>query len=152
MSIASKPTMKDLRAEVQRLGITADSAGCPIDELLRTARDNDDPLGFLAIHAPADREAESAEYDPIGDVPAPLPEPPAVADVSVSVPLADFRDERCYISRHVEVRLSRQQGIALRRLQLALDARGERLAGGRRVIHAADALKWLLDQLCSSMS
>jgi hypothetical protein len=165
---ASKPTLKDLRAEAHRLGITAESAGCSIDELLRMARENDDPLGFLAIYAPdgdiddntsvetaaAEKTpAEEVEQDaeePIGDVPTPLPEPPSPEPpsvVSVSAPLSNADLNGCYISTHADVHMSHEQGRTLRRLHLALDAEGARLASGRRIITSADAVRWLLEQI-----
>lgn len=170
-----KPSLKELRAEAQRLGITPELAGCSIDELLRTARDTDDPRGYLAIYAPpSESEAEppptpairpaenvAAELDTfrdgvsasgqaaLADCPRPASPPlvAAVSETSVAVPLADAALEGCYISGHVEVRMSQFQGRTLRRLVLALDARGARLANGRRAVNAADAVRWLLEQI-----
>jgi len=159
---ASKPSIRELRAEAQRLGITTKSAGGSIEELLREARENEDPLGYLAIHAPSgdvpssqtvvDETPEADESEPIGDVSAPIPEssvvePPVIRDVSLTVPLCDASFDRCYISTHTEVRLSREQGITLRRLHFALDATGARLSNNRRVIHLADAIKWMIEQV-----
>jgi hypothetical protein len=160
MTTTTKLTLRELRAEAQRLGITAESAGCSIEELLRTARDCDDPLGYLAIYAPPDAAdevptsagEEPDEEDDGGEAAAepaetPQSEPPVM--VSLTAPLAQADLQDCYISTHVEVRLTRAQGLALRRLHLALDADGARMAGGRRVIHLADAVKWLLDKLAA---
>jgi len=170
-AVIEKPTLTELRAEAQRLGITEEFTGGALEELLRVARDSDDPLGYLAIHAPpaaaspidtaihaefraaaAETATETAdsieepETEPIGDVPAPLP--PLMA--SIEVPLTATILDGCYISTHVEVRMSREQGLTLRRLHLALDAQGARLANGHRVIHAPDAVKWLLEQLAEN--
>ena len=160
---ATKPTFKDLRAEVERLGITPDLAGCPIDELVRRARENEDPLGYLAIHAPEPPAtaavdtgpySDEAETEPIGDVPAPLPGPPAgeapIVVVSLTAPISGASLETCYISRHADVRLSLDQGLMLRRLYAALDQTGLRLANGRRVANPPDAIRWLLEQLGGS--
>jgi hypothetical protein len=160
-----KPTIRELRAEAQRLGITAESAGCSVEELIRAARSSDDPLGYLAIYAPSGEDVDVSEdsptphapspqipaaAEPIGDVPAPLPppvEPAKIKTVVIEVPLVDADLAEAYLSRHVEARLSRDQAENLRKLFLALDAGGARLANGRRVIRAADALKWLLEQI-----
>lgn len=48
---------------------------------------------------------------------------------------------------HLDVQLDRRQAGALRRLQRALDQRGDRLANGRRVITLPDAARWLLEQI-----
>lgn len=48
---------------------------------------------------------------------------------------------------HVDGQLTRDQAQALRRLQRALDHRGDRLASGRRVQSAIDAVRWLLEQI-----
>jgi len=191
-AVIDKPTLEDLRGEARRLGIDEEFTGGALDELLSVARDHDDPLGYLAIHAPAGPPAkigeasdesdgidddpmtfcdvcreeaaaaranfgalaldagpteESSEHEPIGDVPAPLP----IADTTAAlyVPLAAAKLENCYIGTHVEARLSHDQALTLRRVHLALDARGARLANGRRVIHVADAVKWLLEQIAA---
>lgn len=158
MTTASKATIKKLWAEVRRLGITAESAGCQLDELIRQARDQDDPLGYLAIHAPIGDAAEETSADesppevskqdekPIVDTPEPpVPDPQSI--VSISVPLSTAGKRGGYISKHVEIRMTHEQGVTLRRLHLALDTEGARLANGRRVIHLADAVKWLLEQI-----
>ena len=51
------------------------------------------------------------------------------------------------LKRHLDVRLTMDQGIALRRLLLGLDAHNARLRDGRRVLCSADVIRWLLDQL-----
>jgi hypothetical protein len=70
MTAATKTTLREMRAEVQRLGITVESAGKPIEELLQEAREADDPLGYLAIHAPSGDQAEHSQpSDPHGESP-----------------------------------------------------------------------------------
>jgi hypothetical protein len=171
---ATKPTIRELRAEAQRMGITAESCGNAVEELLRLARDNEDPLGYLAIHAPSPPqpplETEITQTDPcpltpdpsldvicepIGDVPAPLPvgkqeispQSPIPNPCVLTVPVARPDLDNCYISRHCEVRLSPQQARTLRCVLLGLDAAGERLSNGRRVATPADALRWLLEKI-----
>jgi hypothetical protein len=154
-----KPTLKDLRAEAQRLGITTDSAGCSLHELVSTAREHDDPFGFLAIHAPGDAiAAEPApkivdahdrdeQAEPVAAPPEPLPGPAGVRSVSVAVPLSEATLEGCYVSTHVEVRMSRAQGELVRRLHLALQAQQARVASGGLVRTPPDAIRWLLERL-----
>jgi len=143
--IATKPTFKELRAEAVRLGITAESLGYPLDDLVRRARENDDPLGYLAIYAgPAAAETtEMGVISPIGPI-APIPVQSAV---TIAVPFSSASLDHCYISTHVDAQLSHQQGLALRRLHLGLDAAGAKLANDRRVASAADAVRWLLEQV-----
>jgi len=157
--IATKPTFKDLRCEAQRLGITAESLGYPIDDLVRRARENEDPFAYLAIYAgPAAGETEAAKastepvksetpemglISPIGPI-APIPVP---STVTIAVPFSSASLDHCYISTHVDAQLSHQQGLALRRLHLGLDAAGARLANGRRVATPPDAVRWLLEQV-----
>jgi hypothetical protein len=46
-TFTKRPTVKELRTEIERRGITDDSAGCSIEELIRKARATDDPSDFL---------------------------------------------------------------------------------------------------------
>jgi hypothetical protein len=149
-------TLKELRAEAQRLGITADSAGQPIDELLRAARDSEDPLGYLAIYAPsggaaAGEKQHESETDliidePIGDVSAPIVLA-KITTLAINVPVIDADMDHVYLRRHIDARLTHRQAQNLRRLFLALDADGLRLDNKRPIVHAADAIRWLLEQL-----
>ncbi|HEY4759562.1 MAG TPA: hypothetical protein VIH42_03180 [Thermoguttaceae bacterium] len=164
-------TLKDLRAEAQRLGITTESAGCSIEELLNRARENEDPMAYLTIHAPtnhqpnksnteeqatnsleeadnnhppADGLADKTEDHP----PAP---PPSPLVIEIILPVSPVNLEGCYISNHTEVRMNSDQGLTLRRLLLGLDAQGEKLRNGRRIASAADALRWMLEQISSQL-
>ena len=171
-AVQPKPTIKDLRAEAQRLGITAESLGYPVDDLVRRARENEDPLAYLAIYAsPAAAETEAAKGEttemgvispigPIGPIAGeplaepPLPPPnlltPVPSTVTIAVPFSSASLDHCYISTHVDAQLSHQQGLALRRLHLGLDAAGARLANGRRVATPPDAVRWMLEQVGGS--
>ena len=151
---ATKPTLKDLRAEAQRLGLTAESAGCPIEELLKTARDADDPLGYLTIYAPAPIESKP----PKPETPPAEEEPEIAEDVgavpvlepmmaTITVPLSPSALEGCYISNHVDVRMTIAQATVLRRLHLALDTSEARLANDRHIASTADAVRWLLEEI-----
>ena len=47
MAKNTQPTDNKLRAEILRLGITVESAGCSTEELISRARTSGDPLGYL---------------------------------------------------------------------------------------------------------
>ena len=181
MSEQTKPTLKELRAEVQRLGITPERVGRQtIQEVVQCARNHEDPMGWLSIYgtpeameaveaeeaAPtetesgdvADGQAEpaeaacelavDAENEPIEDASASPPAAPRrLPTVKIVVPQADTDLTDCYISGHVDVRMTSRQGVALRRLCLALDAQNVCLANGRRAVTAADAVRWLLEEI-----
>ena len=134
-----KPTFKELRAEAQRLGITAESVGKSLEEFLRIARDNDDPFGYLAIYAgPATlAETKTAQPEP--------PAKPTAESVTITVPMSRITLTG-FVGSHVDVQLSHSQAVALRRLFHALDAAGTRLTNGRRVATTADAVRWILEQ------
>ena len=55
-----KPTIGQLCTEAERLGITPELLGRPIDELLSEAAGQDDPMGYLAIWAPSGETSEGA--------------------------------------------------------------------------------------------
>ncbi len=52
-----------------------------------------------------------------------------------------------YRSTHIDVHLDQRQAEGLRRLYDGLDRTGAKLSNGRHVQSAADAVKWLLDQV-----
>jgi len=168
MSTQTKPTLRELRTEAQRLGIKPDVGGNSIEELIRLARNQDDPMGWLAIHAPrAEAEpddeqnppvppaeaacelAVDAENEPIEDVSASPPAAPRqLPTVEIVVPQADTDLTGRYVSNHVDVNnMSWRQSVALKRLHLALDAQNAQLANGRRAVTAPDAVRWLLEQI-----
>jgi hypothetical protein len=79
----------------------------------------------------------------------PSPKEPALADyeyIRVELPMATSPWPG-FIRQHVDLRLSRRQASALNRLFVALDRVGERLENGKRVVSAADAIRWLLEHL-----
>ncbi len=142
------PTLKQLREEANRLGITPESAGCSIDELIKRARQTEDPHGYLATYAPAAEQTEPAEQILKTESGKPKAEIRTVlAELPLGhVPIDEVRDQRYHITRHVEAQLSLKQGITLRRLFLALDELGTRLADGKRIIRNADVIRWILEQ------
>lgn len=78
--------------------------------------------------------------------PAKAEGPHELRTVSIDVPLRIPPTPR-YAARHVEVQLDNGQAQTLRSLLDAVDERGERLQSGRRVVSAADALRWLLERV-----
>jgi len=172
MSVTMKPLLRELRAEAQRLGITPEIAGCSIEELIHMARKQEDPLGWLAIFgSPAARrlaeeteapppaeavcdlsvdeqnEPAEIESDQVVDQQVEQPGPRFLPSATITVPQLDVDLSDCYVSRHVDVRVSRRQAEVLRRLALALDAKNMLLANGRRAVTAADAVRWLLEEV-----
>lgn len=65
----------------------------------------------------------------------------------IDVPLCAADLEGQTAPEHIDAQLDHKQAISLRRVFLALDAGGFRLRNGRRVIAAADAIRWLLEQI-----
>ena len=69
---ANRPTVKQVRAEIERLGVTEDLAGMSIEDLIRTAREREDPLAFVAAlkteTAASESESPTAEF-PIESAP-----------------------------------------------------------------------------------
>ena len=105
-----------------------------------------DPVTVL----PDDFDAVPVET-PVEEPAVPIEEPieePAVPirDRVVTVPLFDG-PLTGYVSRHADARLHHSQARTMRRLWLALDERGERLANGKRIHSQADALRWLLERV-----
>lgn len=47
MTTALRPTVKQLRAEIESVGITEEMAGMPIDDLIRLAREQEEPSQYL---------------------------------------------------------------------------------------------------------
>lgn len=173
MTPAERPTVKKIRAEIERLAITEQSAGCSIDELIRQARENDDPLAFLSTYVDPAAEPSrqpASETQGTGDsgqgtgkqgtgfaaAPPIEPEPQReFAHCTISAPLGELpmeqvRAGKYYVSRHLEVQLSGEQAIALRRIVLGLDGQRAKLRNGKRVFKGADAIRWLLEQINES--
>lgn len=69
---------------------------------------------------------------------------------AIEVPLAESRPELNRF-RHVDARLDAIQGDALTRIYRALDRTDARLASGRHVDNAADAVRWLLEQVACGL-
>jgi hypothetical protein len=71
-----------------------------------------------------------------------------LTSVIIEVPLLNVH-ETAYRPRHLNVQLNAMEADAMKRLLAGLDVRGDRVGGpdGRRVQTAADAVRWLLEQV-----
>ncbi len=147
----SKPvSWAKLREEVHRLGITEQSAGRPLDELIRQARREEDPLGFLAMYAPpGNDEARMTNDEPTAV------ESRRIRTISIEIPIleptAAMYDGRAHVNRHLDARVPRPLGVAYRCIFDALHEQGARLDNGRYVNNYSDAIRWLLEQVGEKM-
>lgn len=73
-------------------------------------------------------------------------------DVTLQLPLGPELPEGTVVPRHVETRLDRDQGDALRRLFEGLHQRGVRLASGQHVDRYAQVIRYLLDQVVGQVN
>lgn len=62
---------------------------------------------------------------------------------TIDVPVSEH--EHGYCQRHVEARLTQKQAETLRAIRSGLD--GQKMLNGRYVQSAADAIRWILDQI-----
>lgn len=80
---------------------------------------------------------------------------PGIIHVELIVPML-AEPTNTYATRHVDLSLNPEQGMTLKRLFVALDREGERLAPavgsdmGRRVATVADAVRWLIESICDA--
>ena len=65
---------------------------------------------------------------------------------TITLPLAE-PPESGYTTRHVDVQLSMEQAVNLRRLREGLHAQATKLKDGRYVQSTPDAVRYLLEQL-----
>jgi hypothetical protein len=162
-----KPTDKAIRQQITHLGITPEVAGRSIDQIVREAREQSDPFAWLEVlsltggGATATQDADVSESADAGvgagtedgatieqETVQPEAEKKArVRTLALKVPRSDRSFARCYISDHVETRLTRDEGLALRALLDGLQERGEKLADGSAVKTAPKAIRWLLQQI-----
>jgi hypothetical protein len=63
MTAIGKPTLKQIKAEARRLGITRPEGGGG-DEIVKAAMEHEDPFGYLAIHAPG-RKRRQQRLSPV---------------------------------------------------------------------------------------
>lgn len=147
-----KITKKELRDRIQALGITAESAGCPIEELVERAEQNEYPMDYLAIHANSVLEGLRDRGEGLGE--EEKPEPIAPLSVTLHVPLGPDVEPEGYVSPcirdrggHVDIQLDRPQALTLARLFAGLDASDARLKNERRIQSQADVVRWLLEQI-----
>ena len=63
----TKPSREEVRAEAKRLGITRETAGRPIADLVKAAQKTDDPFGYLSTFAPGADGPGTTEATPQGE-------------------------------------------------------------------------------------
>jgi hypothetical protein len=66
--------------------------------------------------------------------------------VQVEFPIGEIQPD-AYVFRHVELQLTPEQGLALRRVYNALEPSGKRLKSGRHVRSAAGAVQYMLEAI-----
>jgi hypothetical protein len=67
------------------------------------------------------------------------------ATILIEVPIAEMPPATWGL--HIDVKLTAAQSTALRRITQGLDVRGATLGNGRRVVNAADAVRFVLEQI-----
>lgn len=78
------------------------------------------------------------------------PAPVANGEITVQVPVKAVRPD-VHIPIHVEIQLSREQGMALKRVYAALEGEGVRLRNDRRVRSCADAVRFVLEKIAEKL-
>ena len=133
---------------VVKAGVPANLAGentADMEEATELENANVDDLDELDLMLASEMAGANgaAAHVPPGHilVPARL-----VKTVVVLCPVGDL-DSGHYVSRHVEVQLNHEQSTALKRLFHGLEAAAAKLASGRSVVTAADAVRWLLERV-----
>ena len=76
------------------------------------------------------------------------PPPRPLQPASVTMPM-DTGELPSEFAVHLDLRLSVPQSTALRRIALALDRQGAKLASGQRVVTVSHAVRYLLEQFSS---
>lgn len=91
---------------------------------------------------------ESESNDAANATDGEQPEPVAITDLKIEIPLA--KSAMGYASKHVEVRFDQDQRDTLRRIHDALIERNAKLRSGRRVNSNADVVRWMVDQVAAA--
>jgi len=144
------PKLRELRAEIERLGITEETCEMPIDDLIAHARIADDPFAYLAAFADQESGVRGQQSNPQSPIPNPSPE-----SLTISVDLPLIAGEvigyipHCF---HVDCRLGAREGEAFVRLQRALAAEHAQLDTGKHVESRGDVLRWLLARVAEKMT
>lgn len=71
---------------------------------------------------------------------------PKPGTVTIAVPIADELPPG-YVTRHVDVQLNRSQAETLKRIQVELNSRAERLENERFVQSAGDVVRWVVERI-----
>lgn len=70
------------------------------------------------------------------------------SSVVVELPVANLPESHGNIPQRIDAGfLTRQQGVALKRLLRGLDDAGARLQNGKRITHKTDVIRYLLEQV-----
>lgn len=152
-------TLKQLRAACKKLGITRETANRDLDILLAEALDQDDPLAWIELYAPAPSDAaalsdpppaDPADAEPVAEPAAESPPPLHLAEHRVTLPLVRLHQQQPpgYLNRHVEInRLTLGQALGLHGLWHWCRRLGHTTADGKPIATKAAAVRWLLEQL-----
>ena len=66
---------------------------------------------------------------------------------TIKVPMAAEMNPNLFTQRHVDVRFSRPEALAVRRLREGLQLNGATLENGKSIYSNADVLRWILQQV-----
>jgi hypothetical protein len=88
----------------------------------------------------------------VADVPQPRAssvEPLSVRSSTgmIEVPMLEFDPVNVFVARRVEMKLSLQQAMKLKRIKLALEMQNAQLESGKRINTPADVIRWILDNI-----
>jgi hypothetical protein len=151
---------KALREYCRGRGITAKTAGQPVDDLIALARAEEDPRGFLDTFAPAEQgigdsglgiSNPAADASPIPNPQSPIPSAPGL--VNIALPVA-AQPPFGYLERdlHVDVHFhDNATAIAFRRVWACLRDNHVLLAGGRHVESRGDVFRWVFEQVAEQL-
>ena len=103
----------------------------------------DEPRPILPEELPLATAQAAPPAEPLKPA---APAEPAELVLSIDVPL-DMQPLPREFTIHIDTRLSVEQSTAARRLALALDRRGARLANGQRITSAVQAVRYLLEAI-----
>lgn len=107
----------------------------------KSAPKTDESLDSELAGTVVDEGFDALESEAIGPQPG----------VPVILPLTGEEPDG-YISRHLDVRLTIDQGRALKKLTAGLAAHGKKLARGRKIMTPGDSVRWILEQLIAAGS
>jgi hypothetical protein len=163
-----KPTAKELHDYCQKKGITAKTAGVPLNKLIESAHASDDPKGFLDLYSPGlATEVTDVTPDPPSNGESKEKRTVRVAHTSVQsgvleavvrLPYLEKIPPQTYVPDgmrdqiHIEFKLYLPEQIrGFERLWLAAKSENKKLANGRPVFSAASFGQWIFEQIIGEM-